>query len=105
MGFARVQPILQIPAMTDSQPVGLIGLGLMGRALTHRLTGAGLGVLGFDIDPGTTARLAEIGGRPAGSIAAVARAAAPIILAVFDTDQVEEVVEAGLLPEFGDGSG
>ena len=32
-------------------PVGIIGLGLMGMALSERLIDAGIAVIGFDIDP------------------------------------------------------
>src|SRR5262249_13128415 len=39
--------------------------------------------------------------RPAASIADVARAANPIVLAVFNTDQVEEVVEKEIVPALG----
>src|SRR5215467_1973560 len=62
---------------------------------------AGVGVVGFDIDPAKTVRLQDFGGRPAASIADVARAANPIVLAVFNTDQVEEVVEKEILPALG----
>ena len=90
--------------MTQTQPVGLIGLGLLGQALAHRLTGAGFAVAGYDIDPAKTAKLAELGGQPASSISELAKRCAPIVLAVFSTDQVEEVVERELLPALGDGS-
>ena len=58
---------------------------------------AGFGVLGYDIDPAKNARLAERGGKAAASPAEVA-ACGVIALAVFSTDQVEEVVEKALLP-------
>lgn len=85
--------------------VGLIGVGLLGQALAHRLLGAGFEVVGFDVDPAKTARLAELGGRPASSLAEFARRCDPIVLAVFTTDQVEEVVERQLLPALGAASG
>jgi 3-hydroxyisobutyrate dehydrogenase-like beta-hydroxyacid dehydrogenase len=85
--------------------VGVIGVGLLGRALAHRLAGAGFGVVGFDVDPAKTATLAELGGRPAASLAELGVACDPIVLAVFTTDQVEDVVERRLLPVLGDGSG
>ncbi len=92
-------------AMTDHDPVGLIGVGLLGQALAHRLRQAGFDVLGFDVDPAKHARLAALGGRPARSIADLARHSGPIVLAVYSTDQVEAVVERDLLPALGDGSG
>jgi 3-hydroxyisobutyrate dehydrogenase-like beta-hydroxyacid dehydrogenase len=69
------------------------------------LLGAGFEVVGFDVDPAKTAKLAQLGGRPATSVAYLAQRGAPIVLAVFTTDQVEQVVERELLPALGDGSG
>ena len=82
--------------MTE-RTVGLIGLGLMGQVLAGRLLAAGFGVLGYDIDQEKNARLATLGGRAAGSPAEVA-GCDHIVLAVFNTEQVEEVVEKSLLP-------
>jgi 3-hydroxyisobutyrate dehydrogenase-like beta-hydroxyacid dehydrogenase len=92
-------------SMSETPPVGLVGVGLMGEALAFRLIGADLPVIGFDIDPARTARLAALGGKAAASIAGLARQCDPIVLAVFDTDQVEAVVEQALLPALGDNSG
>jgi len=83
--------------VTAAPPVGLVGVGLMGEVYAHRLISAGLAVTGFDSDPAKTERLASIGGR-AGSLAEIARDCDPIVLAVFNTDQVEEVVERALIP-------
>jgi putative dehydrogenase len=79
--------------VADRQPVGLIGLGLIGTAVTRRLIGAGFAVVGYDVDERKTARFAEQGGTPASSVGEIARRCPRIILAVFDTDQVESVVE------------
>jgi 3-hydroxyisobutyrate dehydrogenase-like beta-hydroxyacid dehydrogenase len=79
------------------QTIGVIGLGLMGEVLAGRLMAAGFGVLGYDVDPAKNARLAARGGKAAGSLAGVA-ACGVIALAVFSTDQVEDVVEKALLP-------
>ena len=91
--------------MTDRNPVGLIGVGLLGQALAHRLLGAGFEVIGFDVDPAKNIRFAELGGRAAASIADVAKRCEPIVLAVFSTDQVEQVIEGELLPALGERSG
>ena len=91
--------------MSDHDPVGLIGVGLLGEALAHRLRQAGFDVLGFDVDPAKHAKLTALGGRPAPSIAELARRCGPIVLAVYSTEQVEEVVEREVLPALGDGSG
>jgi 3-hydroxyisobutyrate dehydrogenase-like beta-hydroxyacid dehydrogenase len=83
--------------MTTSTPVGLIGLGLMGEVYARRLIAAGFPVTGFDVDTARTERLTQIGGR-VGLLADVARDCDPIVVAVFSTDQVEDVVERALLP-------
>jgi len=80
--------------VTDTnKTVGLIGLGLIGTALARRLLGAGYAVVGFDVDAARCAQLAELGGRAAGSVTALARECRRIVIAVFNTDQLEEVVE------------
>ncbi len=90
--------------MADNSPVAVIGLGLMGEVYAKRLIDAGIPVTGFDIDAGRRTRLAEIGGKPANTIAELAKPARCIIIAVFNTDQVEAVVENHLLPGLGEGS-
>ncbi len=85
------------------QTVGVIGLGLMGEVLAGRLMAAGYGVKGYDIDPAKNARLAARGGQAAASLAEVAGCGV-IALAVFSTDQVEEVVENALLPAVAGGT-
>jgi 3-hydroxyisobutyrate dehydrogenase-like beta-hydroxyacid dehydrogenase len=88
-----------------SGSVGIVGLGLMGSVLAGRLIAAGFDVTGYDIDTAKTQALVARGGRAAASIGDLALKADPIILAVFDTDQVEEVVEGPILAALGDGSG
>lgn len=89
--------------MTQS-PVAIIGLGLMGEVYAKRLIDRGFAVTGFDIDPARRARLKEIGGTPVETIAELAKAARVILLAVFSTAQVEDVIENHLLPALGEGS-
>jgi 3-hydroxyisobutyrate dehydrogenase-like beta-hydroxyacid dehydrogenase len=91
--------------MSERPQVGVIGIGLLGEAFVHRLRGAGFEVVGFDVDPGKTIKLAALGGHTALSVADLARRCDPIVLAVFSTDQVEAVVESELLPACGEGSG
>jgi 3-hydroxyisobutyrate dehydrogenase-like beta-hydroxyacid dehydrogenase len=91
--------------VAERGPVGLIGIGLLGQAFAYRLLGAGFEVMGFDVDAGKNAKLAELGGRPAACIADLARSCDPVMLAVFSTDQVEDVIESELLPALGDRSG
>lgn len=73
------------------EPVGLIGLGLMGGAIAHRLVAAGFRVLGFDIDPDKALLIPGI--ELARSADEICLRCKRIVLAVFDTAQVESVVE------------
>src|SRR5436853_2461626 len=94
-----------VSAMPEQQPVGVVGLGLLGEALARRLLHAGFAVLGFDVDPAKTAKLDELGGRAASSIGAIGASCQTILIAVFSTEQVEAVLERDLLPAAGGGSG
>ena len=80
--------------VATKEPVGVVGVGLMGTAITRRLRGAGFGVLGYDVEPRQLAGLMALGGRAARSLEEVARACTTVVLCVFNTDQVEEVVAA-----------
>jgi 3-hydroxyisobutyrate dehydrogenase-like beta-hydroxyacid dehydrogenase len=87
----------------QQQTVGVIGLGLMGEVLAGRLMAAGFGVKGYDIDPTKNARLMAHGGQAAASPGEAADCTV-IALAVFSTDQVEEVTEKALLPAVAAGT-
>lgn len=82
-----------------NSPVGLIGLGLVGRALASRLHAHGVATLGYDRDPQAVQAYAAMGGEPVTALPLMARRAATVLLAVFDTPGVLQVVEgpAGLL--------
>jgi 3-hydroxyisobutyrate dehydrogenase-like beta-hydroxyacid dehydrogenase len=77
--------------------VGLVGLGLMGQVYACRLGAAGFSIVGYDVDPTKQQAASHLGVR-AGTLADIARDCEPIVLAVFNTDQVEDVVERGLMP-------
>jgi 3-hydroxyisobutyrate dehydrogenase-like beta-hydroxyacid dehydrogenase len=83
----------------DKTPVGLIGLGLIGTALSRRLLSADYPVLGYDVDEQKLETLRSLGGVAARSISEIAETCKRILIAVFDTDQVEAVLEgpAGIL--------
>lgn len=68
--------------------VGIIGLGLVGRAIAGRLRGAGFALVGYDNDPKA---LAAFEGERADSAAAVAARCRRIVLAVYDTPDVEKI--------------
>jgi len=73
--------------------IGLIGAGLMGTACARRLVQAGFEVVVYDVDATKKAAVAKLGARAASSVAEVARQCAAVVLCVFNTDQVEQVVE------------
>ncbi len=78
--------------------IGVIGLGLMGSVLVRRLLDAGFAVQAHDIDPakcGAAVAMGAVAAKPA----QMAHDCDPIVLALFDTDQVEATVAA--LASFG----
>lgn len=82
--------------MTTARQIGLAGLGLLGSALASRLLAAGYSPKGFDIDSAKTAAFAKAGGTAA-TLEQVAHCDV-VLLAVFDTAQVEDVVTNAVLP-------
>jgi len=84
--------------------VGVIGLGLLGTAIAKRLMQAGVEVAGYDVDEAKRAAIAQLGARPVASIGQAVRECAALVLAVFNTEQVEEVVEgrAGIRDTIGE---
>ena len=87
--------------MTTSHQIGIAGLGLLGSALAHRLIASGFTPKGYDPDAAKVAALAKAGGI-AGGLDEVARCDV-VLLAVFDTNQVEDVVGNALLPALNPG--
>jgi 3-hydroxyisobutyrate dehydrogenase-like beta-hydroxyacid dehydrogenase len=83
--------------MAPRTPVGVIGVGLMGEVYARRLVAAGFTVIGYDVDPMKSERLAQFGAQ-AGTLTDIAQKCDPIVVAVFNTEQVEDVVEHALIP-------
>lgn len=73
--------------------IGIVGLGLVGSALSARLLEAGYRVAGFDIVPGQVDRLREAGGSACPSAAAVAAAENVIVLSLPTLTNSRTVVE------------
>lgn len=98
MGASLSEPSAAPTSTGTALHVGIVGLGLMGSACAQRLGAAGLRVSGHDID---AARRDAFGGPGRQAVAQLAELAAcdVVVLAVFDTAQVEQVVEGpgGLL--------
>ena len=86
--------------MTADTPVGIVGLGLMGVALSARLVDAKIPLVGFDIDPVRCGMFKATGGRVATSMRELAACSRTIIVAVYSGEQV-----AALFGEIDDGAG
>lgn len=88
--------------MTTARQIGIVGLGLLGGALAHRLLTSGFTPKGCDLDSAKVAAFAQAGGTAA-TLDEVAHCDV-VLLAVFDTSQVEDVVENALLPALTPGA-
>ena len=73
--------------------IGLIGLGLVGSAMTERLIADRFNVIGFDVDRAKCKQLEQLGGVAVNSPAEVAEQTERVILSLPDTDVVLRVVE------------
>jgi putative dehydrogenase len=80
--------------VSQATPIGVIGIGLMGMACAKRLRAAGLALMGYDVDPKKLDAFIALGGRAATSVAEIAGTCHKVVLAVFNTDQVEATVDA-----------
>ena len=91
-------PIAAIPEngeliMQADAPVGIIGLGLMGTALSERLFDAKVPVIGFDVEAAAREKLKAGGGMVAASVRELAGRSRTIIVAVYSGGQVEALLD------------
>ena len=77
----------------NNDSVGMIGIGLMGTVMSRRLMAAGFAITGFDPRPEARQGLVEIGGSAVANLADLARQCERAVISVFDTTQVEDVLE------------
>ncbi len=87
----------------DTKKVGVIGLGLIGTSLAKRLLAAGFAVHGYDVRAERNENLIKLGGNACETPRAVAQACNTTVLAVFNTDQVEAVLESADGAQFSSG--
>ena len=78
------------------KPVGIVGVGLLGTAISKVLLESGQSVVGYDVVRDQLGALASRGGRAAASAAEVARSADVVFTALPTLESVEEAV-AGVL--------
>ena len=86
--------------MHSHAPVGIIGLGLIGTALSERLIDSGVPLIGFDLEISRCEKLRARGGVIANSVRDLAGRSRTIIIAVYSGKQVE-----ALFGEVEDGAG
>lgn len=72
-----------------TEAIGVVGLGVMGSAMSGHLLKAGYQVHGYDIIPEKVDRFAAMGGIPEESGAAVARASGVVLLSLPTVDSLE----------------
>lgn len=80
--------------MDPAAPVGVIGIGLMGMACAKRMRSAGLELLGYDVDSNKLDAFAKLGGASAQSVGEIAEKCHKVVVAVFNTEQVEQTIDA-----------
>ncbi len=82
-----------------NQKIGVIGLGIMGSAISANLLKAGFGVIGYDIRPESIRTLEGLGGSGAACVREVAEAADVVITSLPSVAALQEVVSGpdGLL--------
>ena len=88
------------PTMQANAPVGIIGLGLMGAALSARLIDAAIDLIGFDIEMARCEDLKARGGPIACSARDLVARSRTVVIAVYSGEQVET-----LFSEIESGSG
>ena len=81
------------------EAIGVIGIGLVGTALAENLLKSGFDVVGFDIAEQKRGHLEQLGGKAVFSPQDVARQTNRVILSLWNTDVVRDVIEGpdGLL--------
>jgi len=73
--------------------IGLVGLGLVGEAISERLLSEQFDVVGFDIAPAKCPHLEKLGGKAVDNPVQVAEQTVRVILSLPNTDIVLKVVE------------
>jgi 3-hydroxyisobutyrate dehydrogenase len=78
--------------MSQTTPVGFVGLGIMGQRMAQNLLGAGFPLTVWNRSAGRTTQLVEAGARLAENPAGVAQASEIVFTCVSDTPDVESVL-------------
>jgi putative dehydrogenase len=92
-GYFSQQPSNDKEQAMD-QKIGMIGVGIMGSAMSANLLKAGYAVIGYDVDPQRMDALVHTGGSAAGSCREVAEEADVIITSLPSIEALQQVVNA-----------
>ena len=76
----------------DGPPVGIVGLGTMGSAMSANLIAAGFRVVGFDVDPRRLALHEKAGGEVATSPSDVATGSTVMVLSLPSVGALDSVL-------------
>jgi putative dehydrogenase len=79
---------------TDERTVGMIGLGIMGAAVSQNLIARGFTVVGYDVSSAAVEAFGAMGGQPVRSGSEVADAAAIVITSLPSVKALRETVAA-----------
>ncbi len=92
--------------MSNTGPVGFIGLGAMGYGMARNLVEKDHAVLAYDLREQPLHRLVQQGAKAASSIAEVGRSCDQVMVMVINAEQVHEVVcgDGGLLENMDGGT-
>ena len=77
--------------MASRDRVGVIGLGIMGSAMSGNIIGAGFPVLGYDVLPARRSALSKAGGQAARNVGDVAASAPIVITSLPSADALQSV--------------
>ena len=78
--------------MSDKPPIGFIGIGIMGEAMTRRLLDQGYRVTAWNREPTRLELVTSHGAAAAGSPADVTSRSDVVLMCVLNTDAVESCV-------------
>ena len=77
-----------------NKKIGMIGVGIMGSAMSANLIKAGYGIIGYDMDSGQVDALVRNGGSAAGCCREVAEQADVVITSLPSVEALQQVVNA-----------
>jgi 3-hydroxyisobutyrate dehydrogenase-like beta-hydroxyacid dehydrogenase len=84
------------PCVDRQRPIGIIGLGLMGTAIAHRLHQAGLAVVGVDTEPAAADRFQQSGFGQTATLESLLSQANTVLLCLPSETELARLLEQGL---------